>query len=164
MRIIVVSDTHGRTDVLERVLAAHPDADRFIHLGDGMGDIELFRERHPTCPLYSVRGNTDTLSTDPEMLDMTVAGQRILCVHGHTFSVKRSDEMLRDYAQKAGYDIVLYGHTHQPVYHYSGGIHFLNPGSAVSGVWYRFGIVDITSTGVVCMTAEIPRNTHMSGS
>ena len=155
MRIIVISDTHGQLAAMEGILAAQPGADRFIHLGDGMGDVEQFRRLHPDRDLYSVRGNTDMLSGDPETAEMIVMGHRILYTHGHAFHVKLSIEPLRAYAVNNGYDIVLYGHTHQPCRQFSHGVHYLNPGSAFYGGRYRFGIVDITPSGVVCVTADI---------
>ena len=157
MRIIVVSDTHGHHSAMEGIWSAQPHADRYIHLGDGMGDIELFRRNHPACDLYSVKGNTDFLSADPEIADMEILGHRILYTHGHTFFVKRSPDALRQYALRNGYDVVLFGHTHQPSYQFVNGIHYLNPGSAVQGVRYRFGIVDITLRSVICVTSEIQR-------
>ena len=91
---------------------------------------------------------------------MTVMGVRILYTHGHTFYVKSTVEILRSYAAEGGYDVVLYGHTHQPDYLYSRGIHYLNPGSAVYAGRYRFGIVDITPSGIVCAATEIPAKTR----
>ena len=157
MRIIVISDTHGHVQAMQAVWSAHPEADRFIHLGDGLSDVEHFRQLRPDCPLLYVKGNTDFQSSVPEMADMVVNGHRILYTHGHSFSVKQSTEALRQYARRMGYGIVLYGHTHQPAYRFRNGIHYLNPGSAVLGSWYRFGIVDITPTDVICVTTEIQR-------
>ena len=35
MKIIVVSDSHGREENLKRVIEMHRNADVFLHLGDG---------------------------------------------------------------------------------------------------------------------------------
>jgi putative phosphoesterase len=157
MRIIVISDTHGHESAMEAIYQTHPNAQRYIHLGDGAHDIAVFRQRHPYCDLYSVKGNSDFSSGDPDRAEMEIAGKRNLYTHGHTFFVKHGLQHIREYARRQGYDIVLFGHTHTPLYDYADGIHFLNPGSDLCADRYRFGIVDITKNGVVCVSAEIER-------
>lgn len=34
MKIIVVSDSHGKADILEQLVDKHRDADMFLHCGD----------------------------------------------------------------------------------------------------------------------------------
>jgi putative phosphoesterase len=155
MRIIVFSDSHGHIGALERIYQKHPNADRYIHLGDGMHDVQAMRAGHPGINLYSVKGNCDVGSPDPEKAAMEICGRAILYTHGHTFSVKYGINDLASYARERGFDIVLFGHTHTPLYDFYTGRHFLNPGCAYLGGKCRFGIVDITRQGVVCSTAEI---------
>ena len=41
MRIIVISDTHGRPSLIEKIIEAQPDAKDIFFLGDLIKDIEL---------------------------------------------------------------------------------------------------------------------------
>lgn len=53
MKIVVVSDSHGRNDILNAIREKHPDAGLFIHCGD-LEDDPMF------YPGYIVvRGNND---------------------------------------------------------------------------------------------------------
>ena len=53
MKIVVVSDSHGRNDILNAIREKHPDAGLFIHCGDLEADPMFF-------PGYIVvRGNND---------------------------------------------------------------------------------------------------------
>jgi len=154
MRIIVLSDTHGSLSAFEQVFSRHPEADRYIHLGDGARDVAAFRERHPGCNLYSVRGNTDFSSGDPLTGEMEVEGKKILYLHGHIYHVKSGLTELQQFAQKKRANVVLFGHTHDPLYDFLDGVHYLNPGNC-STTCIRFGIVDITAAGIVCVATEI---------
>ena len=40
MRIIVISDSHKRSDIVEKILYSQPDANAVFFLGDNAGDIE----------------------------------------------------------------------------------------------------------------------------
>ena len=39
MRIIVMSDSHGYSAQVEKIIHANPEADMFIHLGDGESEV-----------------------------------------------------------------------------------------------------------------------------
>ena len=53
MKIVVVSDSHGRNDILNVIREKHPDAGLFIHCGDLESDPMFY-------PGYIfVRGNND---------------------------------------------------------------------------------------------------------
>jgi putative phosphoesterase len=77
--------------------------------------------------------------------------KRILFVHGHTFHVKQSTDLILSEAQLLGADVALFGHTHVAMTDYVDGIHLLNPGS-VSLPRYgnpTYGVIDITDAGIV---------------
>ena len=58
MRILIISDTHGRTNTIRDVLDTVGDIDMFIHLGDVCGDEEYIYD-NVTCPIHMVAGNND---------------------------------------------------------------------------------------------------------
>lgn len=57
-RALIVSDTHGREENLERVLAEIGMPDALIHLGDSEGGEDTI-PMLVTCPVYMVAGNCD---------------------------------------------------------------------------------------------------------
>ena len=39
MKLLVLSDSHGRVGMLEKAYETHPDTDMIVFLGDGLRDI-----------------------------------------------------------------------------------------------------------------------------
>lgn len=114
MKLVVLSDSHGASHRIERVLSLNKDCDAVLFLGDGLADLYGV-----SAGLVSVRGNCDMsylwgegLKTPSEQI-MTFDGFRFLMVHGHTLSVKSGIERAMKYAFEAGADVLLYGHTHE---------------------------------------------------
>lgn len=162
MRIIVLSDTHRNYAVLETIFARHPDADLFVHLGDGEEELDCYLAKYPhrAPKIWHVQGNCDRMSLSPPRLTLDLPfGHRLFAAHGHNESVKYSTSPIRLLAQKEHADIILFGHTHERYEHYEDGIYFLNPGSAScprDGFPPSYGSVEVTEAGV--LTAIIPVN------
>jgi len=156
MRILVVSDSHGRWIRLYDVVKSVTDADTIIHLGDGADDVEKCMDSIKGCRIISVAGNCDFFSHDPEIRVLTLADKRILCTHGHNYRVKMGPDRLVYAAMEQNADICLFGHTHVAECFFHEGIHFMNPGSLGSprsGI-PTYGVVDITDAGIVCNIRE----------
>lgn len=128
MRILVISDTHGRHDYLYRLLAEDGDFERILHLGDAEGGEEEICRAAP-CPIEFVRGNADSFSDAADSRIITVQTHRIWMTHGHTDAVSRGIDrvVVRGCQMKA--DLILFGHTHQPFLEKHPGFTVLNPGS-----------------------------------
>ena len=62
MKLIVISDTHGRPSRILEVLKRHPSYDALIFLGDGLRDIDYVSDE--IHGLYAVRGNCDGFSAN----------------------------------------------------------------------------------------------------
>ena len=123
MKIVVVSDNHGRMECLREIPQLHRDADAFIHCGDS----EL-----PAAALQgyvSVRGNNDFAFELPDMKVLELQGQRIMIVHGHRHLYMGQPDMLISKARRQGCGLVFYGHTHVFSWIRADGIHLINPGS-----------------------------------
>ena len=151
MRLLVFSDSHGKSSAMEQVAWDHPEADALLHLGDCERDFEGVQILFPQKIIRMVRGNCDWFSQTPVVDMLTVAGKRILLAHGHTFQVKISLEDIMAEAKNRQADIVLFGHTHVPLVDYKDGIYVLNPGSISlprAGA-PTYGVVDITEAGIV---------------
>jgi putative phosphoesterase len=123
---LIVSDTHGDVDVLERLLNAVGNVDYLIHLGDHAWDIEHVDFQGET---HVVRGNTDRKSDAPLEKIIVLSDQRILLTHGHIEHVKYFLTRLYLKALSEEVDVVLFGHTHTPLIIREQGILFINPGS-----------------------------------
>lgn len=147
MRILVVSDSHGRTSVLREILELH-GTPNVIFLGDGLRDVEEMEQLYPDRRFYRVAGNCDFGASDLTTGRIEFAGRRIFYTHGHTYHVKYGLRELKDAARRAGADIALYGHTHAAFFEYDDGLYIMNPG-AVSGGDAGYGLIDITPAGIV---------------
>lgn len=128
MRILVMSDTHGRKKNLDRVLKLERPYDQVIHLGDIEGD-EEYLEAAAGCPVAAVRGNNDYFSQLPQEQVIEVAGKRIFLTHGHYYYVVAGLEHLIKEAKGRDVDIVMFGHIHRPVIRQEGTLSVINPGS-----------------------------------
>ena len=64
MRILIVSDTHGKHDNLQKIFSTEEAFDLMLHLGDAEGH-EDYIECLAGCPVYIVSGNNDFFSDLP---------------------------------------------------------------------------------------------------
>ena len=153
MKILVFSDSHGRAKNIVEALKIHGGVCDFaVFLGDGLKDIDYAREKFPSVPFVSVKGNCDTFLFEGErdecVLDLD--GVRVLITHGHKYNVKYGCGTILYRAMELEADAVFFGHTHIPLdtQEYIGEkrIHLFNPGSVGMGASY--GIIN-TSGGVL---------------
>lgn len=152
MRILVVSDSHGRLDALRYAVRAEGNFAMMIHLGDGASDVQTVQSMLDGRPLLQVRGNCDLASTLPEIAVTQEGGYTLFCTHGHRQMVKYGTETLIETARQAGADIALYGHTHEPVQQYLDGLYVCNPGALMNG---RYAVVELVPQGIVWLPKKI---------
>lgn len=151
MRIAVISDSHKRTNVIDKILADESDVKHIFFLGDNTSDIENFTYMYPEKSFHIVSGNCDYFSEFPTVGVEAIDGKRILYTHGHTFYVKYGIEKLKETALLNRYDIVLYGHTHIAKTVYENGIYIVNPGSCSNPREGKpsYAVIDITDNGIM---------------
>lgn len=118
MKLVIISDTHGRRARIDSVLSRNPLYDALLFLGDGARDIDTeliggFAGVCGNCDSCFVSGNVL-----PEERILCFDGVKILMTHGHKYSVKFGTEKLEEYAAACGVDVVLFGHTHTPLEKY----------------------------------------------
>ena len=132
-RILIMSDTHGRSEYAERVLKKVGKLDHIIHCGDLSGDEDYIRScafHYCECPCTMVAGNNDFFGDLPQEETLMIAGQKIFVTHGHRYGVSYEYDRLIEAAKKKGADIVCTGHTHAPYIDRCGGdLLLINPGS-----------------------------------
>lgn len=128
MKILVVSDTHGRNTNLEKVLRIVQPIDMLIHLGDLEGS-EGYIESIAPCPVEMVCGNNDFYSALDREKILNIGKYKILITHGHNYYVGYDLSRIKAEAAKKGCNAVMFGHTHRPVIDQEGEVWALNPGS-----------------------------------
>jgi uncharacterized protein len=121
MRIGVISDTHGllRPEVLE----AFEGVDHILHAGD-VGSEEVLERLRALAPVTACAGNVDGFRCGSAGRSARVAlsGTRFLVMHIRA----EAEEALR----RAPADMVIFGHSHQPLDERRDEVWWFNPGSA----------------------------------
>lgn len=127
MKILLVSDTHGRDENLEKALEI--EKPQFLcHMGDVEGSEDYIR-RIARCPVAMVSGNNDFYTDlNPEVV-FELEGFRIFMTHGHYYYPHAGMERLAAAGYRNEADLVLFGHTHRPTLERLGEIIVANPGS-----------------------------------
>ena len=128
MKILIISDTHGKHDNLSRVLEQESPIDLLIHLGDAEG-YEEYIAKQAGCPLEIVAGNNDFFSDLPREKELEIGKYKVLITHGHYYYVNTGIEEIARMAHGRDFDIVIFGHTHRPLIDIRKDIIVMNPGS-----------------------------------
>jgi putative phosphoesterase len=136
LRIFVLADTHNRLPANIDALAK--EADEIWHLGDvcDPGILETIENIGP--PVTVVRGNCDSNSEWPLVVNLERNGVRFRLVH------------IPPERAPANGDVVLHGHTHVPRNERLQGVLFLNPGCVTRpnrGAPASVATLDIASDG-----------------
>ncbi len=171
MKLLVVSDIHGRYDRLIRVIQMHRDADALVFLGDGLRDLERADVDSYGFTVFAVKGNCDGTSflhpeaDPPAELCFTLGGFRFFALHGHTKGVKSGTNMAIYAAMEREADVLLYGHTHIPeekylraeIVGYSKPLRIFNPGSLGNSQDGRghFGLIQVSGENLLMSHGSI---------
>jgi len=137
MKIGLISDTHiprRANKVLEEFLSWFNEekVDLIIHCGD-VTDLEVLKELESIAEVKVVKGNTDYYDF-PRELALEVEGWKIYVFHSSEIYPRGDLFKLYRTTLEKGCDILIYGHTHIPLFTQIDGKYFINPGSA-TGVW-----------------------------
>ncbi len=157
MRIVVISDTHRNTAVIDKILAAQPQARYVFFLGDNERDIEYAELLYPQKKFFTVAGNCDYNSFLPNTGVAELSGVKIFYTHGHTLNVKYTLSNLLTCAKQNGCAVALYGHTHISKTVYEDGVYIVNPGSAARSREgsNSYAVIDITEKGIMPIIIKI---------
>ncbi len=146
MKIGIISDTHGNMSSIKKTIPQLRKCDLIIHAGDCVDDAEYLYYA-TDVEVKSVKGNCD-LYTSPESYELTfnINGKKFFLCHGHYYDVKYGLDSLLKFAKENDIDIVVFGHTHIPLYKVIDNIIFINPGSTIyprAGSNKSFGILTL---------------------
>lgn len=115
MRILLVSDSHGNTEALNKLSELYPNMDLYLHCGDS--------ESHPysLMPFRSVKGNCDYSFDLPEELIIPT-------IRGNIY-IRHKNNQSHRYLIDNNIKYYLYGHTHIKNVETIQDIYYINPGS-----------------------------------
>lgn len=131
MKVLVVSDSHGRHEYLRQAIGQEAPIDLLIHAGDIEGDLDQIlgpRERRG-YDIKAVAGNMDWSDKYDDAITFPLAGHKVFLTHGHHYGVSYDTDRLLEAAGKCGADIAIFGHTHRPFLLEEDGVTVMNPGS-----------------------------------
>ncbi len=118
----IISDTHGQ--LRQEAIDALQGSDYIVHGGD-IGKQSVIDRLQEIAPVTAVKGNVDKgeLATRyPHDTVLTIEQTAIYTIH-----------ILADMTidpEAAGFQVVVYGHSHKPSIETRNGVLYLNPGSA----------------------------------
>lgn len=118
----VISDTHGL--MRPSALNALRGSDLILHAGD-IGSKDVLSALQTISPVIAVRGNTDTGAWA-----RTLPHTEFTEINGMLFCLVHDLSGLDIDPGAAGLRAVVSGHSHRPSITESGGVLYLNPGSA----------------------------------
>jgi putative phosphoesterase len=126
-RVGLISDTHGK--LRPQVFTLLDGVDVILHAGD-IGDTSILTELETIAPVYAVHGNTDDFdvrAVAPESLAIDLGGKLFVVVHGHRVASTKTPQLR---AAFPACDVIVYGHTHQPLVDNAESPIVINPGAA----------------------------------
>lgn len=155
MIIGVISDTHINADSNEKIpeiiLEAFKNVDLIIHAGDITDTSVLNDLKSLGKDVIAVSGNMDphTLKEElPEKEIIKIGCYKIGIAHGYGHPSRLVDYLTNLFYNEV-VDIIIFGHSHNPMNEKIGKILFFNPGSATDKMFAAFnsyGILEITDT------------------
>lgn len=121
-RIGVISDTHGL--LRPEAIDALQGSDYIIHAGD-IGKQDIIDTLSAIAPVTAVHGNIDKGELAGRYQSNAVLNVEDVCIYMlHIIEDLNLDPVA------AGFQVVVTGHSHKAKIDYSGGVLYLNPGSA----------------------------------
>jgi putative phosphoesterase len=155
VKVLVLSDTHLSSparlpaQVVELALAA----DAVLHAGD-VTDVSVLQELSTLAPVHAVLGNNDLWMDLPESLEVSLDGVRVAMIHDSGARVGREARLRRLFPSA---DVVVFGHSHDPVVSCQDGQWLVNPGSPTQRrrqpvhtvAWLELGAGAVVSAEIV---------------
>ena len=131
MKIGVLSDTHLRevtAELKELAREQLADTDLVLHAGDvvSMEVLDFLRKKK----FHGVHGNMDPFEVKdalPRKSIIKIGPYRLGLIHGWGAASGLEDRIRSEFQDV---DVIIYGHSHRPANHLSGGVLFFNPGTA----------------------------------
>lgn len=126
MKLGLISDTHGHLD--SRALELLRGVDHIVHAGD-LGSLAILGALETVAPVTGVLGNCDDLDLPIRETEFKELGGHRLLVH-HIVDPLQPSREVRALMEKYRPTLVVFGHTHRPLFDVHQGVTYVNPGSA----------------------------------
>ncbi len=156
MKIAIISDTHDNLDTLRKAVEIinREGVLHLFHAGDFTSPFTIRVLKDLRCPFTGIFGNNDG---DKLLLREKFNGHIFNQPYITTFNGKRlammHEPVFIDALRDSGhFDIIIFGHTHEPLVRYEKDVLIINPGE-LSGWLYKrptMAIVDLET-----MKAEV---------
>lgn len=157
MKVLIVSDSHGRNKHLIKTIQKVSPIDLLIHLGD-FGASEEYIKSIVSCDVEMVSGNNDFFNGLAKEKLIMIGKYTVMLTHGHRYGVYYNTHQIREAAKARKADIVMFGHTHVPLIDLSQDTWLINPGSIAlprqKGCIPTFIIMDIDRKGQAHFTLK----------
>jgi putative phosphoesterase len=146
MKIGVVSDTHSQ-NIPQQLIDDFKRMDLIVHAGDfcTMGDLKIFKKIQTVRAVFGNMDGLELRQALPERDVFEVAGLKIGLCHGQG-SPPQVLNFVRRMFMPDNPDIVIFGHSHQPVNEVIDNVLYFNPGSPTDMVrapYCSYGILGI---------------------
>lgn len=155
MKIGIISDTHIKrqsSDFINLIDIYFKDVDIIIHAGDYI-DKEVVEVLKGYKNFIGVWGNVDDSEVKSLMEEkqiITLEGYRIGIFHGHGTGKTTFDRAYEKFKED-NVDIIIFGHSHQPLVKTKNGILMINPGSLTTKRrerWFSYIILKLDSGNI----------------
>jgi|SRR3989338_6792207 len=161
MRIGIVSDTHSRP-LPKQLVKDFGSVDFIVHAGDfcDVADYETFKKMKDVKAVY---GNMDSLELRKRLPHKEIfpCGKfSIGIVHG-AGPAQTVLEKVRTEFEKDKVDVVIFGHSHQPVNEKINGVLYVNPGSPnddVCAPYCSYGFLEVSDNDVQAKIIKVKCN------
>ena len=135
MKILVLSDSHGRKQKVENLLN-NSKFDYVFFLGDGINDVSSFEGGN----IKKVAGNCDFFSSEAITRIEKIENIKVMLTHGHAFKAKFLIDPMVNYALENNCNLLCFGHTHKQKYENVLGLTVVNPGAFKNGNYAEINI------------------------
>lgn len=135
MKYLVVGDFHIKSEIdkiSEKILELGKNSDGIICTGDLTSENVLKELKQANNNLIVVKGNCDFLNL-PEYREFEIKNQKIGIIHSNQFG-RGNIEKITNFAKSKNLDVIVFGHTHQPLIKKADNLLLLNPGTATGGL------------------------------
>ncbi|MFA5410321.1 MAG: metallophosphoesterase family protein [Candidatus Omnitrophota bacterium] len=151
MKIGVISDTHipdRAKEIPQEVLRDLKGVEMILHAGDLVELSVLDKLKAVFGKVRAVCGNMDPYEVRkvlPEKEIITLGKYKIGMMHGYGAPHKLV-ELMEKVFKGEGVDLVVFGHSHQPINEKRNGVIYFNPGSLTDKIfapYNSYGIIEI---------------------
>ncbi len=129
MKYLIISDLHlSEPNKLPKIIIElAKELEGIICAGDLTSEKVLEELKEMNKNLIVVKGNCDSIEL-PEYLEFEVENKKIGVIHSNQFG-RNNLEKISEFANSKKVDVLIFGHTHQPLVEKRGDLLLINPGT-----------------------------------